>query len=253
MNITLLFIFFFAIAAIYASAGFGGGSSYIAVLVLASVEISELRTVALLCNLVVTAASCFWFWRDGEWSSDFFKRILPLCVASVPMAFLGGLLAIKTAVFMALLGFSLVISAILMFSQDFLIKNSLKKNASQAQNNVLSNTFLGAAIGFLSGIVGIGGGIFLSPFLYLNRWASAKTIAAATAFFIFINSLAGLSGQWAKQGHLSLTFALPLLVAVFFGGQVGIRLSLLWFTPRLLRNVTAVLILYAGINILMKL
>ena len=239
-----LLLFFFGIAAVYASAGFGGGSSYLALLALYSVSMTTMRPTALLCNIVVVVGGTWLFWRSGYLN---FKKIIPLSIASVPMAFVGGLLPLKEKTFFILLGTSLVIAALFMFFQNYFKKNEVEtpENAS-----ILKGSLLGGSIGFLSGMVGIGGGIFLSPVLNLMKWDTPKNIAATASFFILINSISGLAGQLTKNPHLDWAFVLPLMVAVLLGGQLGSRLTTFKFNQTLVRQLTAVLVLYAGVNIL---
>lgn len=257
-----LLLFFFGIAAIYASAGFGGGSSYLALLALYGVSMTTMRPTALLCNIVVVVGGTWLFWRNGFLN---FKKIIPLSIASVPMAFLGGMLPLKEKTFFLLLGVSLVIAALLMFFQSYLNKNEVQQTKNNASTDdillpeipnpkpeieILRGTFLGGSIGFLSGMVGIGGGIFLAPVLNLLKWDSPKNIAGTASFFILINSISGLAGQLSKNPHLDWAFVLPLMCAVLVGGQLGSRLTTFKFNQTLVRQLTAVLVLYAGANIL---
>ncbi len=239
-----ILLFFFSIAAIYASAGFGGGSSYLAILALYSVSMTTMRPTALLCNIVVVIGGTWLFWRGGYLN---FKKIIPLSIASVPMAFVGGLLPLKEKTFFILLGISLVIAALLMFFQNYFKKDELETTEN---TSILRGSLLGGSIGFLSGIVGIGGGIFLSPVLNLLKWDTPKNIAATASFFILINSISGLAGQLIKNPQLDWAFVLPLMGAVLLGGQLGSRLTTFRFNQTLVRQLTAVLVLYAGVNIL---
>lgn len=244
MEYTLLILLFFIIAAIYASAGFGGGSSYLAVMALWGIQTTTMKSTALLCNLVVVVGGTYIFWKNGYLN---FKKITPLSIASVPMAFWGGSMKLKDSTFFIVLGLSLVAAALLMFFQ--------KKNNAPARKNTQSSlvvsTGMGAGIGFLSGMVGIGGGIFLSPILNMMRWDTPKNIAATASFFILVNSVGGLAGQlFQNQLSLNWGFALPLMLAVLVGGQLGSRISSLKFNQSHVRWATAVLIFYAGLNIL---
>lgn len=235
----LLIPIFFVISMIYASAGFGGGSSYLAVLALFPLEFTDLRMIALLCNIVVVSASLFIFYKN-----DFLKirKALPLILLSVPFAYLGGRLTIDEQLFFMILGITLLIAAILML---------IDKREKTIDLPRFTNPIIGGGIGFLSGLVGIGGGIFLSPFLYLTHWAKAKTIAATTAAFIFVNSIAGLIGQINTNGFgIDFQAVFLLLITVFVGGQIGSRLTVKWINSMVVKKITAVLILLVAIRIL---
>jgi len=158
------------------------------------------------------------------------------------MAFLGGRLKLAERSFFILLGTTLLLSSIAMLVQRSTEPKKLFKGG---------NALIGGSVGFLSGLVGIGGGIFLSPFLHLTRWAQAKYIAATTAVFILVNSIAGLIGHWSTQGvQLDINKIWPLILTVFLGAQLGPRISLKWFSPKVLKQVTAVLIFLVSVRIL---
>jgi len=237
---TLIPIFFF-VALFYSAAGFGGGSSYLAVLALFSFEFTTIRLLALLCNITVVSSSVYIFYQNGYLK---LKRIIPLIMLSVPFAYLGGSMKISQDFFFILLGFTLLTAAILML---------LSKPTKTRKLPIYANAFIGSGIGFLSGIVGIGGGIFLSPLLYLSRWGTAKVIAGCTALFIFVNSIAGLVGQVMTNGF-SIDFSLVagLIAAVFLGGQIGVRLTAFRLNPLIIKRITAILILIVAIRVLWK-
>jgi uncharacterized protein len=268
MHIELVIIFFF-IAAIYASAGFGGGSSYLAVMALFGLQQNVMRPTSLMCNIVVVLSGTYIMWKNGYLN---FKKIIPLSIASVPLAYFGGLIKLSDRTFFLLLGVGLVVAALLMFFQkkSIVLDKKSQEGAPQYFNENLDKNShnpliikdltkekgfwqsmgIGGLIGFFSGMVGIGGGIFLSPVLNLMRWDTPKNIAATASFFILINSISGLIGQLQKQPHLDWAFTLPLLLSVFVGGQIGSRLSVFKLNQILVRRVTAGLVLYAGVNIL---
>ena len=232
---------FFLIALIYSAAGFGGGSSYLAVLALFPLEFTEIRVVALLCNIVVVSGSVYVFFK-----SNFLKvrKVLPLVLWSVPLAYFGGSLKINQQVFFIILGLTLLTASILML---------VKKQDKKAHLPNYFNGFIGGSIGFLSGLVGIGGGIFLSPLLYLSRWNTAKIIAATTASFILVNSIAGLVGQIHTNGFsVDIHATALLLITVLVGGQVGSRVTASRINPVVIRKITAFLILFVSLRILWK-
>lgn len=240
-----LILIFFVIAAVYASAGFGGGSSYLAIMSLYGLQQNVMRPTSLLCNVVVVTGGIYILWKSGYLN---LKKMIPLSIASIPMAFIGGLIPLKDSIFFLLLGTSLVIAAILMFFQKYF--NTLNTQSSTPNPEILKGGLLGGGIGFLSGMVGIGGGIFLSPILNLLKWDTPKHIAATASFFILVNSISGLFGQFIKNPYLDWQFILPLMLSVLIGGQLGSRLSALKLNQSLVRQVTAILVFYAGVNIL---
>lgn len=243
-----ILVLFFVIAILYGSVGFGGGSSYLAILSLFGVDYLLLRSTSLLCNITVVSSSSFLFIKRG-----FFKwrKIIPIVTLSIPLAYLGGRIQIEEKPFFIVLGIALIIAAILMLVQKQLYHT--KAGFNFLKNNFLFNTVIGGIIGFLSGLIGIGGGIFLAPVLYLIKWDSPKVIAAAAAFFILVNSIAGLIGQLSNPGfYFDYTFVVPLVFTVFVGGQIGVRLGSGPFSPQLIKTLTACLIAIVGIRILLK-
>jgi uncharacterized membrane protein YfcA len=242
-NPFLLSIFFFLIAIFYSSVGFGGGSSYIALLVLAGVDIFVLRSTALMCNIIVVSSGTFIFYQEGYLN---IRRTLPLVLASVPFAFIGGYLPLSSGVIFIILGFALLLAAIVLWAKPTHNENEHTLNRTDGLA-----AGIGGVIGFISGMVGIGGGIFLSPVLNFINWNKAKKIAAIASFFILVNSIAGLFGQWLQHPpYLDLYWSWPLLVAVLLGGQIGSRLAVLKFSNTTVQKTTAVLILIASLKIL---
>jgi uncharacterized membrane protein YfcA len=234
---------FFLIALVYSSVGFGGGSSYLALLSLLMPFPELIRTQALLCNLAVVSISCFLAWKEGVLD---LKKALPYTLPSIPMAFLGARYKLSEKQYMVLLGFTLVASALAL-----LIQASRKVEISPRTGFSWQALPLGGAIGFLSGLVGIGGGIFLSPVLNLLRWDTPRQIATLASFFIFVNSLAGLSGLWASQAFsTTLTMTLSLCGAVALGGFIGARVGIRKLDGVLIRRITALLVLLVGLKLL---
>lgn len=210
---------FFLTALAYSMAGFGGGSTYLALLVLFDIPHESVRTVALLCNIAVVSFGTWHFARGGHLS---LQKVLPFMVTSVPMAYFGGTIQISKTSFTLLLGVSLAVAA----ARMLWIGKAIEPTAPVKQRTVwLVGAPLGALLGFLAGIVGIGGGIYLAPVLLFLGWANAKEMAAAASFFILVNSLAGLAGQATRGLVIDEGFLIPLLVAVVLGGQIGSRLG----------------------------
>ena len=241
-----IIVLFFVIAILYSSVGFGGGSSYLAVLAFMGIAFIQIRSTALLCNIAVVAGNVLLYQQRKllDW-----KRITPLIIFSVPLAYLGGLLKISQTFFFILLGFTLLFAAITMWnSKRIATKTKEHKNA-----NTIQNSMYGGIIGFISGMVGIGGGIFLAPILHLTQWGTPKKIAATASLFILINSIAGLVGQYSNEDFsIDWNFTITLLVTVFIGGQIGSRLSNRYFTAVQLKKATAILIAFVAVRILWK-
>ena len=240
-----IILLFFIVAVLYSSVGFGGGSSYLAVLALTGLLFTQIRATALLCNVMVVTGNVLLYMQQKQYR---WKKVIPLTLFSVPMAFLGGYLRISQTFFFILLGFTLLFAAITMWiSNKVVIKNSKTKL------NLSKNAGYGGIIGFISGMVGIGGGIFLAPLLHLTNWDTPKKIAATASFFILVNSISGLIGQYTNpEFSIDWTLTSSLLITVFIGGQIGSRMSNQFFTPSQLKKATAILIAFVSIRILIK-
>lgn len=238
---------FLLTAALYASVGFGGGSTYTALLVFAETDARVLPAISLTCNIIVVTGGTIRFARAGlvPW-----RRALPLVLMSAPLALLGGLTPIKQATFLTLLGLSLFVAGLLLLFQRE------QPDADHERKTSVGDLALGGGIGYLSGLVGIGGGIFLAPLLNLTRWGGPKPIAATASFFILVNSIAGLTGQMLKLGDAGTLPALfaywPLALAVFVGGQVGSVASIRLFSATVVRRATAILVLYIAGQLLWR-
>lgn len=235
---------FFGTALLYASVGFGGGSTYSALLALAGTDYRVLPIVSLACNIVVVTGGVIRFARAGEvpW-----RGALTVSLVAAPLAFLGGLTPIKESVFLTLLGASLVFAALALLLP-------LSGEVDERPRRAWAMPLAAAPLGYLAGLVGIGGGIFLAPLLHLTRWDKARRVAATASLFILINSLAGLAGQLGKSGGerfgQALSGALPLLVAVVIGGQIGSYLALRYLPAQAIRWLTAALTGWVGIRLL---
>lgn len=235
---------FLIVALLYASVGFGGGSTYNALLALSGVDYRILPLIALACNIVVVAGSTVRFARAGvtPW-----RGALLLTAVAAPAAFLGGLTPIGESAFLALLGAALLLTALTMLLP-------VAGNEGEPAGWSRFMPFVAAPLGYLAGIVGIGGGIFLAPLLHLARWNSARAVAATASLFILVNSLFGLAGQVLKVGEgrfaAAVDIGLPLLVAVAIGGQIGSLLALKYLPQRWIRWGTAALTAWVGLRLL---
>ena len=243
-----ILFFFFAVAFIYASVGFGGGSSYLAILALYALPFKEMRLIALICNIIVVTGGTIIFIKNKQVN---WKKILPLALLSVPMAFLGATIKLSQDTFFIILGCSLIVAAILLWIRT---RKIISEDLNTAQpNTYLKDGLLGGSIGLLSGMVGIGGGIFLSPLLNLIKWDTPKKIAATASIFILVNSIAGIAGQLTNlQGDFNIIRILLLCIAVFLGGQLGSRMGAIRFNPVVIRRMTAILVFAAGVEVLFK-
>ena len=240
---------FFAVAALYAAVGFGGGSTYNALLVLHGTDYRILPTLALACNIIVVSGGLWRFSKAGLVSP---RALMPFLIASIPAAWIGGRLPVSETVFIGLLG-----SALLLSGLRLLFQRRAAITAGGARQTPLAIALVsGGSIGLLSGVVGIGGGIFLAPVLYWLRWDTPRKIAAACSLFILANSAAGLSGQVMKLSDTALlSLAIPywpLLPAVFIGGQIGSWLAAQRLNPAYLKRLTAVLILYVAVRLIVR-
>lgn len=242
-----IFLLFLIIAFVYSSVGFGGGSSYLAVLAMYSLPYQEIRLTALICNVIVVVGGVYIYVKNKQIN---WRKVLPITLVSVPMAYLGAILKISQETFFMILGITLIIAAVLLWVKTE-AKNE-EKISYESKSTIVGNSFLGGGIGFLSGLVGIGGGIFLSPLLNLIKWDTPRKIAATSSVFILVNSVSGIFGQLSKLSvEIDYFRILSLCLAVLIGGQIGSRMSLKW-NPLVIKRMTAVLVLVAGINVLMK-
>lgn len=241
-----LLVFFFIIAVVYSSVGFGGGSSYLALLSLYTIPFIEIRLIALICNVIVVTGGVILFVRNKQVN---FKKVIPLVLLSVPAAYVGAVLRIGQQTFFIILGCSLIAASILLWLKTA----HLKVAENKSSGSIVKDGAIGGAIGFLSGMVGIGGGIFLSPVLNISKWDTPKKIAATASVFILFNSLSGIAGQLSQlPDDINMYRILLLCIAVLAGGQVGSRLGIVKFNYLLIRRVTAILVFAAGINVLIK-
>ena len=236
-------LIFFLIAFFYASVGFGGGSSYLALLSLFLTEFQEIRTLALLLNLIVVGIGTFMFIRNDVFK---WKLFWPYILSSMPLSFLGAQLPLSDKMFFLVLGFALLGASFFIFIQ--LLQRSHSNNPLKAYKKLM----IGSGIGLLSGVSGIGGGIFLSPTLNLIGWKDARTVAALASLFILCNSIAGLGGLIASNTfklNMSLTF--PLILAVALGGALGSFITNKKINTQTIKLFTAILIAYVGFRLVL--
>lgn len=246
----LLTVLFALTALLYASVGFGGGSTYNALLVLNGVDFVLLPVIALCCNIIVVAGGTFRFAAAGHvpW-----RRAWPIFALSVPMAWLGGRLPVSELVFAGLLGGSLLFAGVSLLAP---VPSSAMAAVPGHGHGRWTAPAVGGGAGLLAGMVGIGGGIFLAPVLHLARWDRARTIAGTCSVFILVNSIAGLGGQVTKLNDLGRLGELrdfwPLFLAVLLGGQAGSLLGSRNLSSLALRRVTAALILFVAARLMWR-
>ncbi len=238
--IYLFYILLFLVAFLYASVGHGGASGYLALMAIFSIAPDVMKPTALLLNLFVSLTSFIQFYRGGYFRM---KLFLPFALASVPFAFIGGLITIDASVYKQILGWLLLLPVI-----RFLFFSDLQ-TAEQKNYSLPLAIIIGAVIGFLSGLIGIGGGIILSPVLLLLRWADMKQTAAISALFIFVNSLSGLAGQLTKGIHFTTDMYLYVVIA-FFGGLAGAYFGAIKMKQVVLKYMLATVLLVAAVKLI---
>ena len=244
---TLLAILFLASATLYSSVGFGGGSTYLALLLIWGIPYFIFPIVALSCNIIVVSGNCFNYIRAGNLN---LKLLLPYLIGSIPLSYIGGSLPIEKKLFEILLFLVLATAGTLLL---FNFKSYDDKEENYKKIPSIIPVLIGGILGFVSGVVGIGGGIFLSPILFLLRAGRPKHIVTSASLFILINSISGIIGQLSKNTVLSeIQNYWYLLVAVLIGGQIGNFLNLKIFSTRALALVTAFLVLFVAFRMLIR-
>ena len=240
LTIILFYLLLFIVGFLYASVGHGGASGYLALMAIFSITPDVMKPTALVLNLFVSLTSFIQFYRGRYFV---WKIFIPLALASVPFAFIGGLIVIDATIYKKALGILLLIPIIrFLFFMNTNVTDIKKSNA------VLS-LLIGGLIGFLSGLIGIGGGIILSPVLLLLKWTDQKQTAAISALFIFVNSLSGLAGQLTKGIHFTANMYIYVIIA-FAGGLCGAYFGALKFKQPVLKNLLAIVLMFAVYKLL---
>ena len=241
MSLILFYALLFIVAFLYAAVGHGGASGYLALMAIAGIAPELMKPTALMLNLFVSMIAFVQFYRSGFFNWKFF---LPFALASVPLSFLGGMISIDGLIYKKILGILLLIPVVRFFVVPFKDKATIKIASLPL------SLLIGGSIGFLSGLIGIGGGIILSPLILLLKWADQKQTAAVSALFIFVNSLAGLSGQWTKGLQIESDMLIWVSIAVI-GGSLGSWLGAKRFKQQSLQIVLAGVLLIASIKLLL--
>ena len=244
----ILSIFFFITAIFYSSVGFGGGSTYLALMLIWDIPYYIFPILALICNIIVVSGNSINYVRSGNLN---LKLLTPYLIGSIPFAFFGASISITKELFEILLFVILIIAGI------FLLIESKSFNDDQIKINSIPkiiSLLIGSIIGFTSGIIGIGGGIFLSPILFLMKAGYSKQIATTASLFILINSIFGVAGQLTKDIVFDefLNFW-PLFVAVLIGGQIGNFLNIKFLSGKTLAIITSLLVIFVAIRMGLRL
>ena len=239
-------VVFFFISFFYSMVGLGGGSSYVAVLALMDLPYEQIPFISLICNLIVVGSGSFHYLRSGYFRS---KLFFPVMLSSIPMAFIGASISISKHLFLVILGITLVLMGIRLFFGGY-----WKKDQGEIKECLpVLGVIIGSILGMLSGLLGIGGGIFLSPILLLLKWGSPKEVAATTSIFVLFNSLSGLLGHLNRHvEHFLLNDYWPLFLVVIVGGQLGSFLGSKKISQRAVGSLTAFLVFFVGCRTLLK-
>ena len=240
----ILSILFFITAILYSSVGFGGGSTYLALLLILGVPYYIFPLIALICNIIVVSGNSFNYIRAKNHN---FRLLIPFLIGSIPMAFVGGSLHIEKEIFEILLFIVLSLAGILLLINN---KSYDDKNIKIKRLHFFVSIIIGSILGFVSGLIGIGGGIFLSPILFLFKADKPKVISTTASLFILINSISGMIGQLTKTNILVEVIQYsPLFISVFIGGLIGNYLNLKVFSGRILAIITSILVIFVASRI----
>ena len=244
----ILSILFFVTALIYSSVGFGGGSTYLAILLIWGVPYTIFPVIALVCNIIVVSGNSINFIRSKNINLNL---LFPYLIGSIPFAFIGGSITIEKSLFEILLFCILLIAGIFLLIES---KSFNKKKIKINKIPRLISISIGSIIGFMSGIVGIGGGIFLSPLLFLMKAGYPRHITSSASLFILINSIFGIAGQLTKDQILDQVIIYwPLFLSVLVGGQIGSVLNIKFLPNKILALLTSFLVIFVAIRIGIKL
>ena len=244
----ILSILFFVTALIYSSVGFGGGSTYLAILLIWGVPYTIFPVIALVCNIIVVSGNSINFLRSKNIN---FNLLFPYLIGSIPFAFIGGSITIEKSLFEILLFCVLLVAGIfLLIESKSFSKEKIKINKIPR----IISISIGSIIGFMSGIVGIGGGIFLSPLLFLMKAGYPRHITSSASLFILINSIFGIAGQLTKDQILDQVIIYwPLFLSVLVGGQIGSVLNIKFLPNKILALLTSFLVIFVAIRLGIKL
>ena len=243
----ILSIFFFITAILYSSVGFGGGSTYLALLLIWDTPYYIFPVIALFCNIIVVTGNSVNYIRAGNHN---LKLLLPFLIGSIPFAYIGGTLIINKEIFEILLFLVLSVAGSLLLMNSKAYEN---KDVTFKKLNIFISVIIGSLLGLISGIVGIGGGIFLSPILFLLKADKPKNIITTASLFILVNSISGIFGQFTKDNIINeFVIYWPLFLSVFIGGLIGNYLNLKIFSNRVLALITSFLVIFVAARMALK-
>ena len=243
----ILSIFFFITAILYSSVGFGGGSTYLALLLIWDTPYYIFPVIALFCNIIVVTGNSVNYIRAGNHN---LKLLLPFLIGSIPFAYIGGTLIINKEIFEILLFLVLSVAGSLLLMNNKAYEN---KDVTVKKLNIFISVIIGSLLGLISGIVGIGGGIFLSPILFLLKADKPKNIITTASLFILVNSISGIFGQFTKDNIINeFVMYWPLFLSVFIGGLIGNYLNLKIFSNRVLALITSFLVIFVAARMAFK-
>ena len=245
---TILSIFFFITAILYSSVGFGGGSTYLALMIIGGIPYYIFPIIALICNIIVVSGNSINYIRSGNLN---IKLLIPYIIGSIPFSFIGGSILIEKELF------EIILFLVLISAGTFLLiesKSFSKEDLKLKKIPIFLSIIIGSVLGFISGIVGIGGGIFLSPILFLLKAGYPKQIATTASLFILINSAFGIVGQLTKDiVYNEILDYWPLFVVVLIGGQIGNVLNLKFFSNKILTLITSILVIFVAVRMGLRL
>ena len=244
----ILSFLFFLTAILYSSVGFGGGSTYLALLLIMEVPYQIFPIIALSCNIIVVSGNCYNYIKTGSINLNLLG---PYLISSVPFAFIGGSIQIDKSLFEILLFLVLSLAGLSLFLRFKSFDDKIDINSKIPR---IISILIGSSIGFISGVVGIGGGIFLSPILLLIKAAKIRDIATSASIFILINSIAGLAGQSTKSFIFNKMYNYwPLFLLVLIGGQFGNFLNIKILPTRVMVLLTAGLVIFVSARLGLRL
>ena len=235
-----IYFFFFLIAMLYSSVGHGGASGYIAVLSIFGILSSSLTSIPLALNVIVASTSFYHFYKSGFFDA---KLLIPFIITSIPASYVGGLISVPKNIFEIILSITLILaSARLFLFNKVKIENNFKYS-------IPFSLLIGLVLGFISGLIGIGGGVFLSPIILFFGWANSKTTAATSSAFIILNSMSGLFAN-AYKGNFNFEIILPFIFVVIGGAYLGALIGTQKLSAKKLQSVLGLVLLVSGIKIM---